>query len=159
MKSMLLLLFLASASQAYSWECLGEHKGIHSKFGDHISYASEIYLGNIMNAYLVESSSKIVFELSVSDVLKGTYKRTVTLSSLASMEEPEISVGQSYIFFLYDNQEVDSCGISIKLHHVNSLEWLRETVTSSEKHSNYRFFDEATLNQLRELLVYADGKP
>jgi hypothetical protein len=67
------------SANGHAWECLGKQKGMETSFDDHLSLATEIYLGRVTNAYLVSEIYKIVFEFEVSGVFKGRYKSHKTL--------------------------------------------------------------------------------
>src|SRR5690606_6643659 len=118
--------------KAHAWECFGKHKGMETSFDEHVQLASEIYIGRVTNAYLVSDIHKIVFEFQVSGVFKGRYKSHKTLKTTVDGIDPDITIGNSYIFFLYGADEVDFCGYHMNLgKRIESYETLKEEISGS----------------------------
>ena len=140
--------------EAQSWECLGKHKGMETSFENHVQLASEIYLGRVTNAYLVSDIYKIVFEFEVNGVFKGRYKSHKTLKTTIDGIDPDITIGNSYVFFLYGEDEVDFCG-----HHLNlgkrkySFEKLKEEVNGQS------ILEASKIQRLKKLYELKQEKP
>jgi len=146
MKILLLTLLLFVSYSAGSDECSGKVRGSESSIDEHIEQASRIYLGEVTNAYLVSDINKIVFELETKGVFKGRYSSHETLETTSYITNPDISIGHSYIFFLYDSNKVDFCGVSLDLGKQKfTLERLKNSISS------FKEYEANILNKLFQL--------
>jgi hypothetical protein len=137
MKTLLILILLSVINLSYGWECNGSQRGSDTSYDQHIEYASEIYAGKVITSYLVEDIHKIVFELKISDAFKGHYKNHITLETTDDGLDPDITIGESYIFFLYGSNSVSFCGLNIPLgkgiFRPENLEHMAKNVESENK--------------------------
>lgn len=68
MRCFVFIVFSLLAFPVYASECLGKEKGTETSFENHIKYAKQIYLGQVINAYLTPGIYEIVFEFKVSGI-------------------------------------------------------------------------------------------
>ena len=146
MKIATFLLVLFYSTLASGWECPGKNQGLATSIEDHIDLASAIYLGRPTNGYLVADSSRVVFELEISDTFKGRQLGNITLKTSDESIDPSIAIGRYYIFFLYGDNSVNFCGFSIYLDQIDSIEKLRDHI----EHAS--FFDQLDLASAKRIL-------
>ncbi|WP_323847447.1 hypothetical protein [Microbulbifer magnicolonia] len=152
MKKVILSVLLSLSLNVQAWECGSEQQGIDTPINKHIEFATEIYMGRVINSYLVEEIDKVVFELKVSELFKGRYKNHVTLFTSSNPANPEISIGNSYIVFLYGSNDVNFCGVTINLGYINNLDLLKDQAENGR-------FEQRQIEQIRALLAYKGAQP
>lgn len=128
--SAFILLLISTASQA--WSCSGTAPGLSASLEKHVNAASDIYLGRPINAFLISEADKIVFELEVSETLKGNNINYVTLTTSDDPPNPDIAIGIYYIIFLYGNSKIDFCGVALNIGDISSMEELKKAVSRTD---------------------------
>jgi len=98
------------------------------------------------------TDTKIVFELKISDVLKGGYNSTITLTTYNDILGPSITIGKHYIIFLYGNNRIDFCGVTIELGNISTIKKLKNHLKSDG------YFDEYTTKNLQYLLEVSSNQ-
>lgn len=138
MKNLIFVIFSFLACPVYAWECNGYNHGQETNFDTHIELASEIILARVISAS-ISGAYSINFDVEVAHFFKGNKNLLLSLETTTDNLDPEISIGYYYIFFLYGENTVDFCGISLKLMpHINTSKKLLSYVETDDYFTPYK---------------------
>ncbi|WP_160151548.1 hypothetical protein [Microbulbifer sp. ALW1] len=119
-KFILISIFLFPASSS-AWECphYFEEHGEEDSLEHLWENKKNVFIGSLEKGEVKNSRNEFLYVIDVEDVLKGDTGKKISLE--ADWMSP-LTFGETYIFFIDDDQKLDFCDFSRSF----SLEWLHQ---------------------------------
>jgi hypothetical protein len=123
----LALLFFSIYASA--WECNNENK-YNQEIGAHADLATDVFLGQVISGVYDPNKkygNETKLEVAVNHSFKGIKEKSVTLTTGFDSLFEGVTLGESYVFFLFGDNELTFCRELIPVGpRTRSLEDLQE---------------------------------
>jgi hypothetical protein len=115
MRAVTFVLLLTISGSCFAFECT-DHSASEEDIETHIRKASDIVLGRVVAGQVDEAlrfGNELTVTVRIEHAFKGSLSELVDLATGHDQLVQGIELGSDYVFFLYGNRELDSCGYLI----------------------------------------------
>lgn len=111
-------LLLTTSWPSFAWSC--PHVNNSYNFDIHWDAATDVFFGKIIEGKLDQSeppeyeyhTGNILITVQIEQTYKGPKNGLVQLKSSNESIDPELAIGQNYMFFLYGDNVTDFCSLT-----------------------------------------------